>query len=348
MRDKPVISFPRIGNYHIPVKRLLHALLPDAEVVLPPPMTQRTLELGSGQSPDLVCAPFKFNMGNFQQALELGANVLLQTGMGCRFGYYGELQETILRDMGYDFDFVLLGRENAGLKKIYAILRGLGGRGGYLKFLRELLLTVESIRCMDRFEYLMRERMAFETEKGSFAKAHAQLLRAMEKVNTFRELYTVRRRLNVARIDYAPPESYLKIGLVGELFTTMEPYSNHYIERYLIERGISVSRMMNATFLLFEKKRLSPGGYLKYAIGANGRDSVAQAKMYAERGYDGVIHMKSFGCTPEINAMPALRNLASDCKIPILHLSFDTHTAQEGLRTRLEAFVDMIKKEVPL
>ena len=43
-------------------------------------------------------------MGCYIEALEQGANVLIQTGGTCRLGYYGELHEQILKDMGYDFE----------------------------------------------------------------------------------------------------------------------------------------------------------------------------------------------------------------------------------------------------
>ena len=50
----------------------------------------------------------------------MGANVLVQGGGGCRYGYYGELQEKILRDLGYDFEFYNLIYDNhISLKKGY-------------------------------------------------------------------------------------------------------------------------------------------------------------------------------------------------------------------------------------
>ena len=55
-----------------------------------------------------VCVPFKYNLGNYIEALESGANVLIQAGGGCRYGYYAEVQEQILRDLGYKFEFVKL------------------------------------------------------------------------------------------------------------------------------------------------------------------------------------------------------------------------------------------------
>ena len=62
----------------------------------------------------------------------------------------------------------------------------------------------------------------------------------------------------------------------------------------------------------------------------------------AKKGYDGIIHVKSFGCTPENDAIPVLQNISRDYKIPVLYLSFDLQTGEEGLSTRLEAFYDMV------
>ena len=134
---------------------------------------------------------------------------------------------------------------------------------------------------------------------------------------------------------------------MGDLYTLMEPFSNYDIERKLMGRGIAVSRKMSVSFLLFgAPDRLvlrKTGGYLRYPVGANGLDSVAQSLDYAIRGYDGILHVKSFGCTPELSAIPALTNIGRDYGIPILHLSFDTHLSETGMETRLEAFMDMIE-----
>ena len=84
------------------------------------------------------------------------------------------------------------------------------------------------------------------------------------------------------------------------------------------------------------------GGYLKYHIGADGTDSVANSKTLAELGFDGIIHVKPFGCTPEVNAIPMLQNISKDYQIPILYFSFDSLTSETGIKTRLEAFYDML------
>ena len=66
------------------------------------------------------------------------------------------------------------------------------------------------------------------------------------------------------------------------------------------------------------------------------------ARECAERGYDGIVHIKSAGCTPEIDVMPVLQNISADYKIPVLYLTYDAQTSDVGLTTRLEAFYDMI------
>lgn len=116
--NKYIVSFPHMGNYYVPVKYLFKHIF-SSEIMVPTPITNKTIELGSKYSPDFVCTPFKYTLGNFIESLEKGANVLIQAGGGCRYGYYSELQEQILKDLGYDFIFVnLISAGNRNLKTI--------------------------------------------------------------------------------------------------------------------------------------------------------------------------------------------------------------------------------------
>ena len=101
------VSFPHMGNYYVPVKYFLSHVL-KANVMVAPKISNRTVELGCKYSPEFVCMPFKYTLGTFIEALEEGANVLVQAGGGCRYGYYNELQEQILHDLKYDFTYINL------------------------------------------------------------------------------------------------------------------------------------------------------------------------------------------------------------------------------------------------
>ena len=66
--------------------------------------------------------PFKYNLGNYIDALESGATILIQAGGGCRYGYYAELQQQILKDLGYQFEFInLIQNNHVSLIKLYKI-----------------------------------------------------------------------------------------------------------------------------------------------------------------------------------------------------------------------------------
>ena len=98
---KKKVSFPMVANYNSVVRYFVECGL-DAQFIMPPKMTRRTLEIGSRYSPDYVCAPFKSTLGSMIDALEAGADTLVMTMGLCRLGYYGELQEQIIRDLGYN------------------------------------------------------------------------------------------------------------------------------------------------------------------------------------------------------------------------------------------------------
>ena len=52
-------------------------------------------------------------------ALEAGADTLVMTMGLCRLGYYGELQEQIIRDLGYNFEMINLAEYTTGKNRDY-------------------------------------------------------------------------------------------------------------------------------------------------------------------------------------------------------------------------------------
>ncbi len=348
------ITFPHIGDYYIPISYLIkHAT--NLEVIVPPPITKKTVALGSKYSPDYVCAPFKYNLGNFIESLELGANVIFQAGGGCRYGYYAELQEQILKDLGYHFEFVNFIKDNhISFKNVYQYVKTINPHINIFKFLYYLINTILMIYYMDKLGKYPRENMGFEQNKGDFIKVEKELLSSLRQdhITPFKlfKIYRKYKKL-YKKIPINKPKDCLKIGIVGELYTIMEPHSSCYLERKLASKGIEVHRYTTLTYLLIQKKfnikRLLRKGkkYLKYHLGADGTESVVLSLELAKQGYDGIIHAKSFGCTPEINAMPIMSKISSEYHIPIIYFSFDSNDAEVAIDTRLEAFYDMIESK---
>ena len=350
------ISFPHLGNYYVVFKYLIKKLTRQ-EVLVAPMITKSTIEKGSIYSPDFVCMPFKYNLGNYIEALDKGANIILQAGGGCRYGYYAELQEKILRDLGYDFEFVNFMENNKiSLKKIYKFSKTLNKRLNIFTFLYYLLNSLIMLLIIDKYENLMRLNMGFEVVKGSYNSVYNELLNELNsKISIFSLIkinYLYRKKF--LNIKILKPDNCLKVGLVGELFSLMEPYSSNYIEKKLIEKGIEVTRQTTLSYLLLKKnlnlkKHLKQGKkYLKYHLGADGTDNVVLCYKLAKKNYDGIVHVKSFGCTPEINAVSIMNKVSENEKIPIIYFSFDSSDNEVGVNTRIEAFYDMIqaKKDI--
>ena len=349
------ITFPHIGNYYIPINYLITNIC-NTEVIIPPPITKKTIELGSKYSPDYVCVPFKYNLGNFIESIEQGANIILQAGGGCRYGYYAELQEQILKDLGYKIEFInFIENNSVSIKKIYKFSKKINPKLTKIKYYYHLLNAILMIIIMDKLGKILRENIGFSINEKEFEETEKEFLNELTKKQNFikiiKTFYKYKKKYKNIKLN--KPKDCLKVGIVGELYSIMEPYSSCYIEKKLAKKGVQVKRFTTITYLLIEKKynlkRLLKKGkkYLKYHLGADGTESVVLSQELAKKGYDGIIHIKSFGCTPEINAMPIMAKVSEDYNIPIIYFSFDSQDNTVGVDTRLEAFYDMIvaKKE---
>lgn len=109
-----VITFPHMGKVYISVKALFDDLR--VRTVIPPPISKKTLEIGTKLSPEMACLPLKINMGNYIEAIKEGADTIVLTGScgPCRFGYYGVVEKDILKDLGYDIEVVILDAPKTG------------------------------------------------------------------------------------------------------------------------------------------------------------------------------------------------------------------------------------------
>ena len=146
------IAFPLMGNYDIPIKYLFTKIC-DNVILDSPKITSKTIELGSKYSPDFVCTPFKYTLGTFIECLDMGADTLIQMGGGCRYGYYFELQEEILKNLGYNFKYYnLVTKGHTEIKRIYKILKEINPK---LKILKSLYYFLVAKRMVNSFLYFL-------------------------------------------------------------------------------------------------------------------------------------------------------------------------------------------------
>lgn len=339
-----------MGNYYIPANYLLSHVL-NAEILKSPKITSKTIETGSKYSPDFVCTPFKYTLGTMIEGLEMGADTLLQMGGGCRYGYYSELQEKILKDLGYEFtyiNFVTGGKTD--LKKIYKEFKKIDKKFNPIKALYYLFIASKMVKYMDKVDNYIRQNIGFEVNKGEFEKSNNLMLKDFSKTKSFINLYfKYKKHFKKIKKIKVNKNNVFKVGIIGELYTIMEPFANYFLERELAKFGIEITRFTNVHYLLFEKSKKvkkylkNAKEYIKYKMGADAHDNVARTKELCEKKYDGIIHIKSSFCTPEIGCMHIIEKICSKYDVPVIFFSFDSNTSEVGIKTRLEAFYEMIE-----
>ncbi len=339
-----------MGKYNIPVKYLLSKIT-HCIIIEPEKITSKTIELGNKYSPSFVCTPFKYTLGTMIESLDKGANVIIQAGGGCRYGYYAELQEQILKDLGYDFKlYNLVTASNLNVKKLYNIFKKIDKKFSVIKAIYYLYITKNMIRYMDKIDDYVRLNIGF-SDKKSYKKLMDEMLDKFIKVKNPISLYAIYKKYNkkIKKVKVNKPKDCIKVGVIGELYTIMEPFANYFLEEELAKYNIEIKRFTNINYLLFTNKKVSKKALLntkefqKYKMGADASSNVYFAKYLCLKNYDGIIHIKSSFCTPEISSMVLINKVCEKYNKPVIYFSFDSSTSEVGIKTRLEAFYDMIE-----
>jgi hypothetical protein len=357
------VGFPRLGSFGTFLRPALRTL--GLDLVVAPPSSRHTLDLGIKHNPEMVCAPCKLLFGNYVEALEQGCQVLVMLGGPgtCRLGYSARLQETWLRQMGFDFQAhtIDLGHFTRDAIRILRTMTS----ASWTELVEMVRFALALVELVDEIEKTtLRLRPLEWKQKGARGQSdvdrlHDVALACVEALPDRAAL--VAQRDTLLRRFQAPPvdDSFtpLCVGVVGDLYTMQEPFFNMDMERELGRLGVRVLRSFwfsDSLGNMLQERVLHRGRnvqriraaepYLSRKIGGFARDTVGDAALFAHRGVDGVIHLAPFGCTPEVMAHNALLTLQRDCHVPILSLNFDEHTGRAGLLTRQEAFVDILER----
>lgn len=349
------ITFPHMGTLGIMIEAILKRF--GQKVIIPPETSKKTLTIGSRYSPEFACLPLKVTLGNLIEALEKGADTILMLAASgpCRFGYYASLQNLILKNLDYEYELITLDYDMPdNLRKLKRLAQGKNWfqigeafRFGFLK-----------LRTLERIEILTHRIRPHELKRKSTTQTYEEAVRLIRDTFSFSALRRAKKKA-LALLQNVPQDSSrqpLRIGVVGEVYTVLEPYANLEIETKLGEMGCEVHRPVWATEYIISmlpifnrwgprrKYRKAAKPYLKQEAGGECIVSIGGTVLYAQRGFDGIVHIAPFTCLPEIVAQGILSKVRKDLGIPILTLVLDEHTAQTGLITRLEAFVDLLQR----
>ena len=360
-KDKKIkVSFPHMGTIYIAWSAALRKV--GVEPYVPPYTSKRTLSLGTKYSPEAICLPYKLIMGNFIEAIEGGADyvAMISSPGCCRLGEYGKCINNALSDLGYHANYIELQLYD-GIQGIYNFLKEVSHKNDPVLFIRAIVLAIRKVFLLDdlqaRLSYLRARELNFGDSEKQFNKA----LKIIDDAMSTRQLNNAK-KLAFAEMDkvkYDPNKEVLHVDITGEIYLVCDKFSNQDIVKELGKMGVETRKSLTVSGFLkdaiipkiFRKgethlqraNRLAKP-YLMRDIGGDALECVSDVAYANERDIDGIIHISPFTCMPEImsqNIFPAMRE---NCDIPILPLIMDEQTGKAGYLTRLEAFVDLMKR----
>ncbi len=357
---KKKIAFPHMGLIYVAWSAALRKV--GLEPYVPPYTSKKTLSLGTKHSPEAICLPYKLILGNFIEALDGGTDyVAMITSPGiCRLGEYGKCIQNALHDLGYDARYIELQLYD-GIEGMYRFLREITGKNRPLMFINAIVTAIRKVFLVDDLETKLAYLRAREIKQGDAEKAFERALKIVEAEDSLLKLSKAKKRAfaEMDKVKIDKNKEVLYVDITGEIYLVCDPFSNQNIEKELGHMGVQVRKSLTVSSFLkdaiipkmFRKgethlqraNRLAKP-YLMRDIGGDALECVSDVAYANERGIDGIIHISPFTCMPEImsqNIFPAMRE---NCEIPILPLIMDEQTGKAGYLTRLEAFVDLMKR----
>lgn len=352
------MTFPHMGNAYIPIGGLLSKL--NIDYLVPPPSSKKTLTLGAKYGPEFACLPLKVNLGNLIEARELGADTIFMIGgVGpCRFGLYAQLEKEILNEFGYNYEQLVVEPPEKHIGEFLSRVKKVIGNVSWWNMYQAVKFGYEKAKAVDELEKLVQYYRPREKVFGNVDLIYEQGLKNIDKASDTGQLQEAK-GLTRQKLSHVPQmEDYqeLKIGLVGEIYTLLEPFVNLDIEKELGKLGAVVTRSIYLSEWIedhlfvswmkhekFDFKELAKP-YLNSFVGGHGRETIGYTVGFCKENYDGIVQIAPLTCMPEIIAHGIMPKIKEDFGIPVLTIYLDEQSGKAGLVTRLEAFVDLIKR----
>lgn len=354
------IMAPHLGNTYLVAKAVFDML--GIDYIIPEFNSKKSLEIGSRYSPEDMCLPFKLMMGNYIQGIEKGADTIIITGScgPCRYGEYCELQMSILKKIGHNLNFIVFDKpSDIGINELLRRISFISSNSTKttLEKLNALRIGYKVLNLIDKIEAKAHYLAGYEKNKHEckylLNKCKIDAVNSSTSEEMLRILNYYNKKLD--SIEICKDKTPLKIAIIGEIYTIIEPFSNLYIEDKLMEYGVSTKRrltpswwaknsLMSVVNLNSIDIRRASKEYLPLYIGGHGRECIGEAVMATKEGFDGAIQIFPMGCMPEIVCKAMLPTISKDKNFPILTLVVDEMTGEGGYVTRIEAFLDLLER----
>ena len=195
------------------------------------------------------------------------------------------------------------------------------------------------IRLMRRLDLPLRKMAgAYKAAVREQKRFEGLLLRGLLPADALAGMYNGN---GGATPSYLSDERDVTVAVVGHPYLLGDPVVNKRLVHWL---DISGARVLGSTMfaeedLEIEASRLPPLSW------SYEKELLAASSLFLKRDdVDGVIYLTCFGCGPDSLVIEMVRReLKPVGDQVLLELVLDEHSAESGVRTRIEAFVDLLR-----
>jgi predicted nucleotide-binding protein (sugar kinase/HSP70/actin superfamily) len=200
--------------------------------------------------------------------------------------------------------------------------------------LYEIAYKLGSMFTQERKEIESALNKALEANRAYRAHMERDRLTPVQSIEAMFPEYQVETKGNDAA-------SVITVAVIGHRYLLYDEHVSHRLVQRLTKLGVKI---VYAEMVREERLRASMlelvdkpyWGYEEEIIGAGAHYILSDA--------DGIISVAAFGCGPDSVMLELVQRAARRLNKPFLKLTLDEHTAEGGLVTRLEAFVDMVRR----
>ena len=204
--------------------------------------------------------------------------------------------------------------------------------------------------------------LIIEIRRGESEKAFNKALKLIRSARNSKELSKALKQglREISSVEIDKNREVLHVDLTGEIYIVNDEFSNQNMERELGYMGVQVRRSLTVSSFLkdaiipkmfkkgethLERAYRLAKPYLMRDIGGDALECVSDVMYAKERNVDGLIHVSPFTCMTEIMSQNIFPKMREDVNLPILSLIMDEQTGRAGYITRLEAFVDLMRRK---
>jgi predicted nucleotide-binding protein (sugar kinase/HSP70/actin superfamily) len=278
----------------------------------------------------------------------------------CRVGMYDVVMQQILRDLGFEFTWILMDDTRLWSHYVQRFNRERKEWGASIwETLKALHFGWRKLRLCEKVERMAHQVRPLEIERGATTRVETQCLRLIEEAENLKQLREAwEESLHLFdRVEKDLRKGPIKVLITGEGYMVINPHANQEIERRLGEMGVEVTRTVWIThkighalgldfFHSRSKRRAIQASkpYLRYNLGGECNSSIGYPILFKKKGYEAAIQLLPFGCMLEAVAKNILVRVSMEHDIPILTFSLDENLSETMVMTRLSAFVDLLQK----